>query len=148
MTEDFIPATSRQKAEFITGLLGADDKTTDAMTRLMRSMRAGHPLQAEFDAVQDAFDDAMGRPRHKHLHPLVWRAKYWWHWHITSPIIYPLMEAPGIVWDFVAWHVWRKWTDCKVMVMRGDGNGDGRIEWMSAREYRREKREIRRGGQL
>lgn len=108
MTEDSIPATPRQKAEFITSLVGADDKSADAMTRLMRSMRAGHPLQAEFDAVQDAFDDAMGRPRHKHLHPLVWRAKYWWHWHITDPFVYPALFVIEDAWQFITWHCWRK----------------------------------------
>lgn len=146
MTEDFTPATPRQKAEFVTGLLGADDKTADAMTRLIAQRHATgwNSLQAEFDALQDAIDDAMGRPRHKHLHPLVWRTKYWWHWHITNPIVYPIMDAPGNTCRFIAWHCWRKFTDYRVMVIRPDGKGDGRIEWMGAREYRREKREMRR----
>lgn len=108
MTEDFTPATPRQKAEFITGMLGLDDKTADAMTRLAVQKQATgwSSLQAEFDALQDAIGDAMGRSRHKHLHPVAWRTKYWWHWHVTSPIIYPLMDLPGALW----WHCFRKWT--------------------------------------
>lgn len=146
MTDNSAPATPRQKAEFVTGLIGADDKTTEAMTRLIGQRHATGwiSLQAEFDALQDAFDDSMGRPRRKHQHPVAWKIRYWWHWHITDPIVYPILFAPGEACRFIAWHCWRKWTDHEVTVVRSYDNGEGCIEFMSARAYRREKREMRR----
>lgn len=141
MTENSTPASARQKAEFITGLIGADDKTRLVVQRKATGWIS---LQAEFDALQDAFDDSMGRPRRKRKHPVVWKMRYWWHWHITDPIVYPILFFPGNACRFIAWHCWRKFTGYEVMVVRPDGKGDGRIEWMSARTYRREKREMRR----
>lgn len=128
MPDDFTPETLRDAAEFITGLAGADDKTADAMTRLMVQMRAGSAGQADYDAVQDALDDATGRPRRKHQHPLVWKIRHWWYWHITDPIICPVLDAPGEAWQFVVWHCWRKWTDRQILTTRG---------YMSAKDFRR-----------
>lgn len=137
MTENSTPASPREKAEFITGLIGADDKTTDAMTRLIAQRQATgwNSLQAEFEALQDAIDDAMGRPRHKHLHPLVWRTKYWWHWHVTSPIIYPLMDVPGALW----WHCFRKWTGGTGTWIVSCSDGHVRVLEMTRNEHRRHR---------
>lgn len=138
---DSTPETLREKAEFVTGIIGADGKTADAMTRLMNSIRAGHPMQAEFDALQDAADDAMGRPRHKHLHPTVWRIRYWWHWHITAPIIYPLMDVPGHIATAI-----RKVAGRKLTWLRLDADGHLLLEEKTWYEVRRQRRQIQAQG--
>lgn len=141
MNSDRAPETLREKAEFVTGLIGADGKTTDAMTRLMNSLRAGHPMQAEFDALQDAVDDAMGRPRHKHLHPVVWQIRYWWHWHITDPIIYPLLDVPGHIATAI-----RKVAGRKLTWMRLDTDGRLLLEEKTWYEVRRQRRQMKAQG--
>jgi hypothetical protein len=141
MNDNFTPETLREKAEFVTGIIGADGKTTDAIVRLGVQMRAGAVNQADFDAVQDAFDDAAGRPHRKHMHLAAWKISYWWHWHVTSPIVYPLLDVPAKI-GMVA----RKVSGRKLTWMRIDTEGYLHMEEMTWYEARRVRRS-RAGGQ-
>lgn len=103
----------RDQAEAITDMLGVEDtgRTTEAFTRFFRrgSQDGWNSLtQDDFAMLEDALADGLGRPRRKRKHPLLWKAGFWWHWHVTSPIIYPVLEAPAAFGQWIAWHAWRK----------------------------------------
>lgn len=100
-------STPRETARAVTELAGIPDTAAEeALTRLIANGRHGgwnSLTQGDFDTLQDAFDDATGRPRRKHSHPLVWKARFWWHWHVTDPIVYPVTMPVG---DFLAAASW------------------------------------------
>lgn len=95
--------TPRELAAAVTAATGADERHTEALTRTLAYAAAGgyrSLTQADFDTVQDAYDDATGRPRRKHANPALWKIAHWWRWHVTSP----LDAAADAFW----WHAARK----------------------------------------
>ena len=136
----------RETAQIITDVLGIEDggRATEAFTRFLnKGGRTGWNslTQADFDAIQDACDDGMGRPRRKHDHPIAWKVKRWWHWHVVSPIVYPVLSAPGDAWHRILWHTWKKRHGGKVLyTYRGD-DGEGHLGeqlWTERRDQTRE----------
>lgn len=136
MIDDFASTTPRRAAQLITDLLGGDDKTEDALTRLAIQVRAGTASQGDYDTVQDALCDAFGVPRRRHKHPAIWKIQHWWHWHITDPIVYPLMEVPGALW----WHCFRKWTGGTGTWIVSCRDGHLRVLEMTWYEHRRHRK--------
>lgn len=136
----------REQAQAITDLAGIEDggKTTEAFTRLFhRGSRSGWNSLTydDFAPLDDAIADAYGRPRRKRQNPLVWKLKFWWHWHVTSPIVYPIVEAPFAACRKAHWHAWKKRHGGEVMV--ADWREDGEaylafIPWAEASARRRE----------
>lgn len=101
--------TPRDAARAITDLAGIPDAPAEeAFTRLLAAGGRGgwfSLTQADFDQAQDAFDDAIGRPRRKHKNPIGWKIGFWWHWRVVDPIIYPALEALAFAW----WLLIRQW---------------------------------------
>lgn len=131
----------REVFDLVADLAGADDATAESLTRLGTQMRGGTANQADFDTAQDAFDDATGRPRRKHQHPVVWKIRHWWDWHITSPIIYPLLDLPSKIGAAI-----RKVTGRKLAWMRVDAEGHLHFEEKTWYEVRRQRRQMRADG--
>lgn len=136
----------REQAQAITDATGIRDggKTTEAFTRFFhRAPRVGWNslTQDDFAMIEDAFADAAGRPRRKRKNNLVWKIGFWWHWHITSPIIYPLAEAPFTACRKIYWHAWKKRRGGEVMTGVLHDDGEVYLEftpWREARDRRRE----------
>lgn len=137
---------AREQAQAITDVAGIQDagKTTEAFTRFFhRGTRTGWNslTQDDFAPLEDAIADAYGRPRRKRKNPLVWKIGFWWHWHVTSPIVYPILEAPFTIARKTAWHVWKKRHGGEVMVADWRDDGEAYIKfipWTEANARRRE----------
>jgi hypothetical protein len=93
----------------------------------------------DFDALEEACDDAFGRPHKRRRYLFGFRSHRWWHWHIVDPIIYPVIEAPFTIARKIWWHVWKKRHGGTVFTgVEGD---DGEvylhiITWREARDRR------------
>lgn len=137
----------REQAQAITDLAGIEGggKNTEAFTRFFRrGSRTGWNslTQDDFAMVEDAFADAAGGPRRKRKHPLVWKIGFWWHWHVTSPIIYPLIEAPFTACRKIYWHAWRKRHGGEVMVPDWRDDGEAYIAFMPWVEANAQRRQL------
>lgn len=83
--------TPREAASAVSAFLGAQEggRSEEALARLIqKGGKSGYfsLTQADFDAVQDAYDDSIGRPRRKKQNPIVWKIQHWMHWHIVDPL--------------------------------------------------------------
>lgn len=123
----------RAKAELVSALAGADDKSADALTRLMAQMRAGTAGKADYQLAQDAFDGAMGITRPRGV-VRIWRAMYE---ATVIPVCDFLADLPRNVW----WHCYRKWRGGTVLLVRHLGGDLVRLEQVTWREWRRLHRE-------
>jgi hypothetical protein len=124
----------REKAEFISALAGADDKTADALTRLMAQMRAGTAGKADYQMAQDAFNDATGRTRPGRL------ARAWWT--VYGVTVIPVYDVAAEVLRKIWWHGFRKWHGGTVLTVRNLGDGMvcfDRITWREWRNLRRKE---------
>lgn len=135
----------REYGELFSAVAGTDEKTTEAFTRLLATGHAGGGwnslTQDDFLQFENAVNDSWGRPRRKRKNDLVWKIGRWWHRHITSPIIYPIIEAPFTLARKTAWHAWKKRHGGEVMAP--DWRDDGEcyikfIPWTEANAQRRE----------
>lgn len=137
----------REQAEAIADAVGIQDggKTAEAFTRFLAkgSHTAWNDLsQDDFQMLEDAFADGTGRPRRKRKHPLVWKIGFWWHWHITSPIIYPIVEAPFTACRKIHWHVWKKRHGGEVIAPEWHDDGEAYLAFMPWTELNAQRRTL------
>lgn len=137
----------RDNAQAISDMAGIEDggRTTEAFTRFFhRGSRVGWNAltQDDFAMIEDAFADSMGRPRRKRKNNLVWKIGFWWHWHVTSPIIYPASEVFTNVLKKIYWHAWKKRHGGKVLApYRGDP-GETFIKYIAWTEWTEQRRQL------
>lgn len=91
--------------------------------------------QDDFDALQDAFDGPDAPPRKKQ-NPIVWKIQFWWHWHVTSPIVYPILFAPGRLYRYLHWHLWRKRHGGEALVAYRGDDGEGYLKTVLWSDWR------------
>jgi len=139
------PRDAAQAVNELAGIPGAGAHE-EALTRLITTGARGgwsSLTQADFDQAQDAFDDAVGRPRRKRQNPILWKIGFWWHWHVTSPIVFPAMEAFAAFWWFAA----RQWFPGAIRVAVAQGPTRALIEDVSRFGAIRRRRWARRRAQ-
>lgn len=127
--------TPREVAQLVVETAGIPDAAVheEALTRLIATGARGgwnSLTQADFDGVQDAFDDATGQPRRKRKNPLLWKIGFWWHWHVTSPIVYPVVSAPGDLLAYLRWHLWSKRHGAQTLVAYRGEDGEVYLKTM------------------
>ena len=144
---DFDLSTPRAVAHAVNELAGIPGAGAheEALTRLITTgARSGWNslTQADFDQAQNAFDDAMGLPRRKRQNPILWKITFWWHWHVTSPIVYPAIGVLAWAWFYTI----RQWLPGAIRVAGTENHRCGAIEDLSRFAAIRRTRWARRHG--